>query len=251
MGVEADPQWAEVKRMLEYVGTGHGARTGTLYSDEARLILKAIGKPETLERNKIGFLITDLCDQHLEHDAELGICNTGTVAFKAADQIMAWATGAERLEPDNETLQKLGAFERKCRVGKHQATNWVHLRQTIDALDAAGMTDAADTLIWVVWHEVNGTARAREYHRLALQDVEHKTISLRTEIAAKVGAYREIKMLEEGIREVITICEQDARDQTFNAANTSDKRSKAYAEGRGGACASLATRLRALLSDAD
>lgn len=237
MSVETDPQWPEVKGMLEHVGAAPG-RTGTIYSDEARLLLRAIGKPETLDRDKIGFLISDLCEQTLEYDAELGICNTGTVAFKAADQIMAWTTGGE---PDNETLRSLGAFDRKCRVGKHQATNWVHLRQTIDALDAAGMSDAADTLIWVVWHEVNGTARAREYHGIETQrraDVE-RDYHLMCE---------ENRRLRAGIHELIALCDQDAVDQDHNATLASwGRRSKPYAIGRGTACKGIAHRLSALL----
>lgn len=161
-----------------------------------------------------------------------------------------WSNCAVHGEPDNETLRKLGAFDRKTRVGKHQATNWAHLRQTIDTLDAAGHSDAADTLIWTVWHEVSGVARARECHRLALQDLEHKTGSLRTEIGAKVAAYREIKALEDGIRDVIAVCEQDARDQGYNAKSEGwGPGSKAYAEGRGTACRGIATRLKALLAD--
>lgn len=100
MDVRTDPQWAEVKGMLEYVGAAGERRTGTLYSDEARLILKAIGKPETLDRDKIAFLIADLCEQHLQRDPELGICGTGSLGFAAADQIMTWVTGAELLQPD-------------------------------------------------------------------------------------------------------------------------------------------------------
>lgn len=104
-------------------------------------------------------------------------------------------------EPDNETLRSLGAFDRKCRVGKHQATNWVHLRQTIDALDAAGMSDAADTLIWVVWHEVNGTARAREYHGIETQrrtDLERALAAEReTAILNAEGHAREIRQLQD------------------------------------------------------
>lgn len=139
-------------------------------------------------------------------------------------------------EPDNDTLRSLGAFDRKCRVGKHQATNWVHLRQTIDALDAAGMTDAADTLIWVVWHEVNGVARAREFY----------DITVRESGEARAEADR----LLAGIREVIAICEQDARDQAHNATQKGWGRcSAAYAEGRGTACKGIATRLRALLPE--
>lgn len=144
-------------------------------------------------------------------------------------------------EPDNETLRNLGAFDRKCRVGKHQATNWVHLRQTIDALDAAGMSDAADTLIWVVWHEVNSTARAREFHGIEAQrraDVERDYHMM----------CEEDRRLQAGICEIIAVCDQDARDQDYNATLTGWGRcSKAYAVGRGTACKGIAARLRALL----
>jgi len=144
-------------------------------------------------------------------------------------------------EPDNDALRSLGAFDRKCRVGKHQATNWAHLRQTIDTLDAAGHSDAADTLIWVVWHEVNSTARAREYHGIEAQrrsDLE-RDYHLMCE---------EDRRLQAGIAELIALCDQDAVDQDHNATLTSwVRRSKPYAIGRGTACKGIASRLRALL----
>ena len=54
--------------------------------------------------------------------------------------------------------------------------------------------------------------------------------------------------LRAGIREVVAVCEQDARDQDHNAGTTGfGAGSKAYAEGRGTACRGIATWLRALL----
>lgn len=72
--------------------------------------------------------------------------------------------------PDNDTLRKLGAFDRKCKVDKHKATHWGYLRGVIDALDTAGQRDAADVLIWQVWHRVNGAARHNEFYGLLLKD---------------------------------------------------------------------------------
>ncbi|GJE75544.1 hypothetical protein [Methylorubrum suomiense] len=72
--------------------------------------------------------------------------------------------------PTNDTLQKLGAFDRKTKVDKHTATHWGYLRGVIDALDAAGHSDAADVLIWQVWHRVNSAARHDEFYRLVLKD---------------------------------------------------------------------------------
>lgn len=72
--------------------------------------------------------------------------------------------------PTNDTLQKLGAFDRKTKVDKHTATHWGYLCGVIDALDAAGHSDAADVLIWQVWHRVNSAARHDEFYRLVMQE---------------------------------------------------------------------------------
>ncbi|MBN6820669.1 hypothetical protein JRF84_13885 [Methylobacterium organophilum] len=72
--------------------------------------------------------------------------------------------------PDNDTLRMLGAFDRKCKVDKHMATHWGYLRSVIDDLDAAGQRDAADVLIWQVWHRVNSAARHHEFYGLLLKD---------------------------------------------------------------------------------
>lgn len=36
-------------------------------------------------------------------------------------------------------------------VGKHKACNNVHLKNVIDRLDAIGETEAADTIVWLLW----------------------------------------------------------------------------------------------------
>lgn len=72
--------------------------------------------------------------------------------------------------PTSDTLQKLGAFDRKTKVNKHTATHWGYLRGVIDALDAAGHSDAADVLVWQVWHQVNSAARHNEFYRLVLKE---------------------------------------------------------------------------------
>lgn len=73
---------------------------------------------------------------------------------------------AEATHPDSDTLRKLGAFDRKTKVDKHTATHWGYLKGMISKLDASGQSDVADVLIWQVWHQVNGVARAREFHRI-------------------------------------------------------------------------------------
>ncbi|ANC85481.1 hypothetical protein [Sphingomonas sp. NIC1] len=37
-------------------------------------------------------------------------------------------------------------------VGKHQAPNNVHLKAVVDRLVAAGDLEAADTIVWLMWH---------------------------------------------------------------------------------------------------
>lgn len=66
--------------------------------------------------------------------------------------------------------------------------------------------------------------------------------------AGRCNCGAEVDRLLAGIREIIAVCEQDARDQDHNATQTGwGKCSEAYAEGRGTACKGIATRLRALL----
>lgn len=60
-------------------------------------------------------------------------------------------------------------------------------------------------------------------------------------------ALHEVQALHNGIQAAIRVCEQDATDQDRNGKSTADKRSAAYAEGRGTACRGIAARLRALL----
>lgn len=56
--------------------------------------------------------------------------------------------------PTNDTLEAIGAVGRKATISKHVATNHQHLRRIISELDAAGMREAADTIIWQVWWRV-------------------------------------------------------------------------------------------------
>ena len=62
-------------------------------------------------------------------------------------------------------------------------------------------------------------------------------------------ALHEVQASRNGISAAIRLCEQDAADQDHNGKHASDKRSAAYAEGRGTACRGIAARLRALLPD--
>lgn len=131
--------------------------------------------------------------------------------------------------PGNDELRFIGAFDRKTKVGRHQAENRHHLRATIEALDAAGFSDAADTLVWQVWHQVNSVARAREFHRLALEDA---------------GSWRRVaERLEAEAQELLSVCDCEIRDQTNNR-QTSDRRSAAYAEGALRVAKSIAHRIR-------
>jgi NTP pyrophosphatase (non-canonical NTP hydrolase) len=52
------------------------------------------------KRDTIAFLIADICEKRLEHDAELGICGAGTVGFEAADAILALCAA----EPETPAL---------------------------------------------------------------------------------------------------------------------------------------------------
>lgn len=95
---------------------------------------------------------------------------TGPSPFGSSPSVSSLGPAAPPEHPDNDTLRMLGAFDRKCKVDKHTATNWGYLRSVIDALDAAGQRDAADVLIWQVWHRVNSAARHHEFYGLLLKD---------------------------------------------------------------------------------
>lgn len=51
-----------------------------------------------------------------------------------------------------DVAEILGVQGRQTVVSKHLATHPIHMRKTIAELDAAGMSAAADTLIWAYWH---------------------------------------------------------------------------------------------------
>ncbi|KQT08542.1 hypothetical protein ASG40_11735 [Methylobacterium sp. Leaf399] len=61
------------------------------------------------------------------------------------------------------------------------------------------------------------------------------------------SCFTEVDRLRAGIADVLAVCESDARDQDHNGGTTSDKRLKAYTEGRGTACRGIAAQLRALV----
>lgn len=61
-----------------------------------------------------------------------------------------------------EPLKAISALTRVPQIGKLASRNSAHLRRMIEKLDAAGLSDAADTITWGVWHRVN--AEAWRYH---------------------------------------------------------------------------------------
>lgn len=98
------------------------------------------------------------------------VCGFGnSLSEDGARRLLAVMDGITE-HPTNDTLQKLGAFDRKTNVNKHTATHWGYLRGVIDALDAAGHSDAVDVLVWQVWHRVNSAARHNEFYRLVLKE---------------------------------------------------------------------------------
>lgn len=132
--------------------------------------------------------------------------------------------------PGNDELRLIGAFDRKTKVGKHQAENVHHLRDTIQALDAAGQSLAADTLVWQAWHRVNSVARAREFHRLAAEEAR---------------SWRAVaERLETEMQALLHACECEIRDQTHNRGD-SDKRPAAYAEGALRVAKGIAAQIKA------
>ena len=56
--------------------------------------------------------------------------------------------------PTNETLKFIGGLGRIPVISKYRAVNHAQLKETIAALDAAGMREAADTIVWLVWHRI-------------------------------------------------------------------------------------------------
>lgn len=92
------------------------------------------------------------------------ICTANVIA-------RAFGTLQATAHPNNDTLNNLGAFDRKTKIDKHTATNWGYLRRVLDKLDAAGQSDVADVLVWQVWWRVNTEARRSELHRLDIEAV--------------------------------------------------------------------------------
>ncbi len=110
-----------------------------------------------------------LSDQMCRVEEPLVCGFSNSLSEDGARRLLAVMDGATE-HPTNDTLQKLGVFDRKTKVNKHTATHWGYLRGVIDALDAAGHSDAADVLVWQVWHRVNSAARHDEFYRLVLKE---------------------------------------------------------------------------------
>lgn len=114
------------------------------------------------------------------------ICNANVIA-------RAFGTLQATAHPNNDTLNKLGAFDRRTKIDKHTSTNWGYLRRMLDKLDAAGQSDVADVLVWQVWWRVNTEARRAELHRYDVEAVasahaQHVAAEERSEIAEDEAA---------------------------------------------------------------
>jgi hypothetical protein len=108
----------------------------------------------------------------------------------------------EAVELDNEALRFIGAVGRKVSVGKHAALHRQALKETVEALDAAGMSRAADTLIWAIWWRVLGDQREQflvdEANKRA-ETAETALAEARSEVERLRGALAKIDAIRNSI----------------------------------------------------
>ena len=104
----------------------------------------------------------------------------GTVASGALDKMITALVKAsgepgEVVPPANgERNPELAAIkrtidyfvERRPVIGKHHAVNTAHITTVVANLDAIGEREAADTIVWLVWHR----ALDRERERFLTED---------------------------------------------------------------------------------
>lgn len=104
-------------------------------------------------------------------------------------------------EPKINPLDAIGATGRIPAISKHRAINYVHIKSVVEALDAAGMKEAADTIVWGVWWRVLDEQR----HDFLLADqkerltAEHDWQPIATAARPDEGA-RPVLLLQDGRR---------------------------------------------------
>jgi hypothetical protein len=95
--------------------------------------------------------------------------------------------------PTNETLAYIGAIGRKGCISKHRATNYKHVKDTIERLDAGGDREASDTLMWHVWFRI--LDHQREEFLLAYKDEQIAALALAQPEHASVGVVEALSEL--------------------------------------------------------
>lgn len=74
-----------------------------------------------------------------------------------------------------DVAEWLGVPGRQPVVGKYAAIHQSHMRKIVAELDAAGMKEAADTLIWVYWHyELKRTNLDEERKRATVEHANNQ-----------------------------------------------------------------------------
>lgn len=89
-----------------------------------------------------------------------------------------------------EVLEKIGALGRKPVIGKYQASNYVHLRDTIAALDARDLRAEADTIVWLCWWRVIDHNREEFLVANTKEDAQARIAALAGEARAAAAQFR-------------------------------------------------------------
>lgn len=96
-----------------------------------------------------------------------------------------------------EALEKIGALGRKPVIGKHQASNYVHLRDTIAALDARDLRAEADTIVWLCWWRVIDHNREEFLVANAKEDAQARIAALEGALTAAADQLHRIMRVAE------------------------------------------------------
>lgn len=136
--------------------------TSAAERDEARLHPSEVS-PDTLSR--------------LLHDAEA--LEESRIRQEILEARLAEAADRESgLYDGKDMFERLRINERRPMVEKSKAMDPHHLRHVIASLDAAGMTKAAETLIWAAWHYERAHAKATA----TVVRIEHDPVHVRIEL---------------------------------------------------------------------
>lgn len=127
-----------------------------------------------LTRQQVANIIIDRCDEILEYEYGLGICGSGTAAYKAADDILALLSAlpqppvalagearkgqdAQRLDPKDDHATPIGGTPVKPSPELHPPMSVEEARETVEAINPE-FGSAEDYIAFLHWLSAKETS---------------------------------------------------------------------------------------------